>query len=530
MKNRCFEYKDYLVSVILGLLFAVFMITDIWTQFGGMQIGLGFVIFAVCFLCCFGLILLFLYLRNKQGFSSLFFEEVKQIKGSNYFKEYFIIFGIILILQIPVIVGFYPGIFGYDGPNEIMDLFMTGQVSSHHPLIHQGLLYVCFKAAYALFADYNIGLLMYVVLQTVVMALCYAYASVWIHSKGLKLWGRVLVIAFLALNPYLQLLGINTTKDTIWSGLFLVVFIMLYDLLNEWNLRKAILLGLYGVLFCAFRNQGYYILLFVFLGILIGYRFKKKKVLLTLLITIIAGWFVISPLTSILGFNKGDSREMFSIPMQQIARVYIENENGMATLDEADKELIERMIDKNNLLMYDEICADNVKSGFRTDVFKANLSKYIKLYFRLGIDNPRAYVKSFLKMVSGFWGFEQSDLYKTNLYNNSFTNYNACEIYQSSKCESIRNYYVALIDNIDKIPFLRIVFSQALPVYLIFIGLAVFIYDKNKNKFLVFMLALGQWGICLLSPVMLIRYAMPLIVCIPIMLYMILDKNKVKNG
>ena len=151
-----------------------------------------------------------------------------------YKKEGISVFCLLLVLWLPAFLAVYPGVFGNDGPVEILQFFADNhELTAHHPLAHILLLAVCFMSGQALTGDYNTGMVIYCVVQALAMAGCFTYVLLWMKRRGSAILIRVLVLAFFALNPIIQLLVFNTTKDTIFSGLFVVVFTKLIDLLEN---------------------------------------------------------------------------------------------------------------------------------------------------------------------------------------------------------------------------------------------------------------------------------------------------------
>ena len=62
--------------------------------------------------------------------------------------------------------------------------------------------------------------------------------------------------------------------------------------------------------------------------------------------------------------------------------------------------------------------------------------------------------------------------------------------------------------------------GAALPVWIMLLTLITGIAERRKEIMLPLLLMLGQWGIMLLSPVALLRYAFPLIITIPVLLFL----------
>lgn len=518
-------------ALLISLIFSVFSTSGLYFRTEGFTGKSAIVMYFVGVLLAFWLgISAFLYFRP------VFTDTLYKIRGKelSYKKEGLIVFGLLLVCWLPAFLAVYPGVFGNDGPVEILQFFADNhELTAHHPLAHILMLAVCFMAGHALTGDYNAGMVIYCVIQALAMAGCFTYVLLWMKRRGSAFLLRVLVLAFFALNPIIQLLVFNTTKDTIFSGLFVVVFIKLLDLLEDtektagcWKWCAGFLALTAGM--CLFRKQGYYLLAFVLLGVLVFYLGKKKKALLLLLVSVLLGWFLMGPLINILGIPQGDSKEMFSVPMQQMARVWKEYDAGNIQLNEEDVALLEELIPKENLQSYHEDNADYVKMGFDTEVFKENMGEYIQLYLKLGIENPMIYINAFGRMLSGYWDLDQYGYYRSQLYDNTYREnyYNIFDIQRDSLFPHYEQYLMQTVQYTQQMSVLRLIYSQALPVWILVAFFVVKAFEKNRAILGSSLLLVGQWGILILSPAMLVRYAFPLILCVPVMVVLLFEKKK----
>ena len=280
-----------------------------------------------------------------------------------------------------------------------------------------------------------------------------------------------------------------------------------------------------SILMCLFRNQGYYLLLFCFIILLLTCRKKKVNVCKVVLLSAIIGWFCMSPLISLLQIEKGDPREMLSLPMQQMAAVWKQDEMGETVLDPKDKQKLEELISVDGLEQFQEDSADPVKSAFSTAVLKEDLLGYARLYLKIGIDHTKSYIDTFFKLSSGYWDPYQYGNYRGLMYSNVFPEINICGIERTPILPSYYQYLEDMTNCISRLPVIRLIFSQALPVWLMFFLFAVALRERNSEIGNALILLLGQWGILLLSPAFLIRYTLPLIVCVPVLVMLVFSPN-----
>lgn len=430
-------------------------------------------------------------------------------------------FGLLLLCWLPAYLAFYPGVFGYDGPVQIYYL-VTDTLSAHHPVFHTWLLGGCFRLG-RLLGGYDIGLAIYAALQSIFVAFAAAYALHWLKRRNVPVllwWASAF---FFAANPVLPLLNMNTTKDVPFSALFVLVFLQLVDLLErgiDFDRKSAgriAAFALSGLALCLMRNQGYYLLFAVAVLALLALRRRRWKVSVLLLAVAAAGWFCMGPLMTLLGIPKGDAREMLSVPMQQLACVWQKDQTGSLTLAEEDRQAIEELIPVENLRQYTPWNADLVKSGFKTDVLKSDPVRYAGLYLRLGVRHPAAYLEAFCNLVSGFWDPGEPGRFRSLMVTNTFPGMAGEEflLQPDSRFPGYKVYLSLYVDNIGALPLLDLLFSNALPAWVMLALLLAAALRRRWRLTCAVLLCAGQFAICLLSPAVLVRYAMPLMLCLP---------------
>jgi len=152
---------------------------------------------------------------------------------------------------------------------------------------------------------------------------------------------------------------------------------------------------------CLFRNNVIYaIIVFCILCALI-LRKKAKHILLSLGCGILIYLLVNTCLIYATNANKGSMAEAFSVPMQQLARLY--NEKGETAFTPEETELLTTAISKDFLKNYNPFLADYIKNYTNFDVVKDRSEEYISLWFHKGISYPGVYIASFLDNTYQAW-------------------------------------------------------------------------------------------------------------------------------
>ena len=131
-------------------------------------------------------------------------------------KVFLFSFFVIFVCWLPVLLAYYPGLFAYDINNQ-MNQVISGQYTTHHPLLHTlyvGVFYLLGGAV----GDHNIGIALSVLIQMLAMAAIFAWLQRYMAVIGSKRIFRVISLAGFALLPMHPMLAISCTKDTLFCG------------------------------------------------------------------------------------------------------------------------------------------------------------------------------------------------------------------------------------------------------------------------------------------------------------------------
>ncbi len=455
-------------------------------------------------------------------------------------RRHILLFFILLIAYFPTFLALCPAVFNYDGPIEVYQfLGPDGKLSAHHPLAHSLFLTGCLRLGYLLTGSYNKGLMLYSCLQWLLSVSVFTYLFIWMERRRTPFWVQALSFLYLVLNPFFHILIFSTTKDTISGILFLLLFLKLLDLTERpalfSNVRECpkdwLLFMLSAVGMCVFRKPGYYILAFTWIACLILLPGIRRTLLRTLGIATILSWFLMGPLIDLVGIPKGDAREMLSLPIQQTAAVWYGHTHGQITLEPEEAADILELIPESSLNSYHSQISDPVKSGFRTEVLKADPGRYVKLYLKLGLKYPDIYFDAARNMLSGFWAMGDRCHFMYLLYTDSFPGLlqDVCFTYRKNFLPAYRAFLEGSIQFIDRTPALLDIFGPVMPVWLMFACMMLGVAGQRRELTASCFLLFGQWGIQLLSPAVLIRYAFPMMVCLPALLAL-LSEGMRENG
>lgn len=316
-------------------------------------------------------------------------------------RVFWILFVCLFVSWIPAFLAFYPGTFGADAPIQLAMFQNKMELTLHHPLVHTMALGILYSIGSFIFQSPAGGIAFYIlVFQILFTAYALARTSAYLYQKGVPFFLLFVMLEILAFNPIVQAAVCYTTKDIPFAAA-LLLFVsatceFLYPVrvpknkkMNGWRRRILPFIG-WGVLMCLLRNQGIYMVLAgtLFLAVVFWKEIRKKKiqraVAANVLIVILAV-FLGSSLPSMFSIPKGDSREMFSVPIQQIAAAIYKDETDHRILDDQTRSEALSYFDFESLAgtEFNPFSADYAKNFFKTDLLKENPGKFLSVYFRI---------------------------------------------------------------------------------------------------------------------------------------------------
>lgn len=449
-------------------------------------------------------------------------------------KSFIVTWGILFLSYIPTLLASFPGFFTYDAEAESYMVF-TEKYSTYQPLLHVLLLGWTLRIIYHFTQSYNAGIFVYTLVQMLVLSACFSYEISFLRNNGVKRWICNLGTMFLALFPTVSMFVCCSTKDTLFSGGVILFTTLLLELAkNEelfWSARhKKVLLSVSMLFILFLRNNGIYALVLFLLFFAFVYRKTWKKWLPTVTITFLV--FIVSSQALIFAFHakKGPLAEMFCVPMQQLARVYIQAED---TFTEEDAEILYSLIPQVILDDYNPKLADMVKRNFLEDNFKSSPGKYISLWFRTGIKHFDIYVNSFLENTYGYWYPDTiPDGYRGiwaagRQYEDSSYFAFGTELpgERTSFLPPLERFYEKISLEIyqQRVPVISMLFSIGFWHWVyIFAALFLLVTRHKKQAFALSLIGLLYLTV-LLGPIALVRYVLYLFFAVPLVMALLFD-------
>lgn len=466
-----------------------------------------------------------------------------QLKGA--LPAFLISWAFIFLCWIPVFLAYYPAVMAYDFHRQSQEA-MKGFIwfNSYQPLAHTWLIWVAFQIGKAV-GSLETGMACYSIFQMLVFSAACAYSCNVVYRLLRKKWPVMILAAFYAVFPYNSILSVGVTKDVIFSALFLVFVCLFIDRVFLADTKKQLVLDvlwvLEGALMMLFRNNAFYaVAVFMIFYFLMEKKNQRIRVAVLAVCLLVSGKAAQEGLLLGFGAGRGSQVEMFSVPIQQFARVgYYHGD----TLDDETYELINTYIPEEYWEKYNPPLSDTVKNWIGAVVFnetwKGHYGEMLSAWFKVGLKYPNEYIDAFLVLNSGYWFID--DVSYAEVFGSGLDGrMGALSTYSSTVSDSIPDgiehvskfpWLENILENIVSAncyynwPILSNLFKPAFYCWTLLLTAVLCFYNRSRKKLMTVLLPLIYLATMFLGPVVQVRYVLPIIVVVPVMIAVFLKKN-----
>ena len=465
-------------------------------------------------------------------FLKLLFNHIKDtsLKKPVYKKSdsryFLIVFAITLASYVITLLALYPGVFHYDSSYQLDAMVINGAYSEFHPLIHTLYLELFYNLGHVI-GSYTVSMAISNLIQCIAFAIVVSYLHLFLKRMEMNKYLRYFFIFLFAFMPYCKILAVSATKDTFFSMFVLLFFIMLayketdIDYFNRPFHKFLFVFSVVNV--CLWRNNGKYLILPA-IAVCIYEFIKHKQYALRFLVMTLIGFVMAVIIGKGMKYSLDAEdisiKEMLSVPVQQLGYTY-----NHYDITEADKDALLYCIP--NIDAYNAHLSDNLKDTIETHF---NFIYFTKIWMRHGLRHPIAYIKAELYLVEGYLNI--ADRSSSLIYGDFLPGYLQLDVVpgfgicRDSKIKALENYYYTMYsDNYYFYnPLLRLLCQPSFYMWIILFSLC-YIWEYRKN--LSYILPLLAYILTLfLGPCVLIRYALPYILVVPIIMMIVPLDNK----
>ena len=319
-------------------------------------------------------------------------------------RSFFVVAIFIFAMYIPYFLNEFPGIISTDSLAEILQAMGYRTLENHYPIAHIGLISIAMNIG-KLIGNYNIGIAIYSIFQMILTACVFSYTIYFMAKYKVNKAIRIITLLIYAFYPPFAIYAVTMWKDVPFA-LFMTIYVtfLIEMAINSeiiksknFNIKFVIIM----IMVFLFRNNGIYVLL-LSMPFVIGIhkKYRKKLIILYLIVFVTYAIFT-GPIFKIFNIKKSDIRETLSVPLQQFARVWIENKD---TLTEEEKELIKTFLPGNDIeQVYNPICSDPIKAKFSNSIWNEKKIEFVELCAKMWIKYPQASLEALLCNSYGYW-------------------------------------------------------------------------------------------------------------------------------
>lgn len=455
----------------------------------------------------------------------------QEINGKVKEIHYFLCVCVIHILfWIPVFLAYYPGLFAYDVASQIPQKIRG--YSTHHPLAHTLYLqFFYYIVGEKFFKSYTKGIAVATLFQMILFSAMLSYMHTFLKRINLSRNIRYFLIAITGVLPVFSLLAISATKDIFFSG----CVVLLITSLGYWYKTPQLfykkryvvyIVSIIGTIL--FRNNGVYPI--VALGIALTiYTIKNRdqyKLAVYTILGIVFGLIIMLSLQYGLHAAKGSINEALSLPYQQIACAYMEHQEE---IDKNDQEIVNAILPEVNYYRGD--LSDSIKTSAKGGEAPGAL---IKLYLKFMLKYPDSYLKAFSKLNAGYLCLTDTSfarIYGTENRQGIFLTdtKDGFDVHHRSFFPTLEQVYEQLYteNKYVNVIGLKLLCSPAFYFWIVIFMVTLAIIKKNIKLIPMITFIVVLLLTILAGPCALIRYALPYIVCIPVLFVCVMEEKNV---
>lgn len=526
-----YEIKSYAIKVIAAL-FSVFMIIGISFSSNGSLIFVTksfqqFLVSAVVFIGYYYLFrllitFLFCYISANKNTRVFRFEGLGRIRRFSEKHSFLMAAMIIAAGWFPYIIVFFPSSVQWDGLVQINAARGYTYKTTHHPWILSEFMGLLMRLGQVV--NDNAGVFLIGITFTIIEILCYGFACSRIkrYANDIIYWVSIIYFAVIPAFPAFSNIVIKDGVNAAFVAYFLTLYIDCCVKARQnklLSLKDFAFLGASAMLVCVTRRNGIYLVLpqLIFLVVWIA---KKSKWLWVFLLSagILIGQFTTDViLPAHLKIIKSSTGEMLSIPFQQTARYLL---YAPQDITEEERAAIGEVLAVDYIAeLYHPEISDYVKSTYAREDKK--LIGYFKAWYSMLKKHPDIYIEAALEGSYGyFYPFRYGNEGGKFFFNIQQEPVATGDLYLHYLMpREVRDVMKAYAESWLKIPIFSHIMNPAAYTWLLLIFATYMIYRKKSKGVLMYIAPVMNILVCVASPVNgLIRYTLPLMACMPLLL------------
>jgi hypothetical protein len=438
--------------------------------------------------------------------------------------KHFFLFSFVTILLFWLILAlpFFPGSVAYDGRNQLNQYFGLTELNLHHPYFATKIMGFVYSLG-AFLGGSTGGCVFYVLFQSTIGAVIFGRICRYILDKSRSLPIAICCVVFYSISPMWWSFAESIIKDTLYLyafSWFVLEYVKLF--LKDNNKFTIPQLIIAAILTCILRNGSCYIVLPALLVLIFISSYSKVVLCIVFAVITLSNYCLNTVLMNELGLKSDNQVEMFSIPLQQIARYVTEYEDE---LTDEEKQIIDRVVKYEGIPeRYNPENSDPIKNHYRSTT-EEEWSAFWKLWLSKLKEHPEVYIEATLNNTYGYfdpfyfyYGLTAYPIYNKDAISDYDIGINY-SIYSFS--DNTRKGMTNVVYAWNKVPLLSFIVNPAFYTWLTVILLGGLLRKKKWRYACVCVIPILNILICVASPVNgLVRYALPVMGIMPLLILM----------
>lgn len=454
---------------------------------------------------------------------------------------------IIFMCWIPYFVLRFPGHVDVDTYWELLEVYGLDALKDHHPFFDT-LIFGLFWEIGDTIGSNIWSVFIYAVVQSLFTSIAFAASIVYMIHHGVPDILKRISLGFVCFFPAIPMMAQSMSKDSLHAWIYVIFYLGFVELIrSEGRILKDIYFDVIGVivilLLMLTKKTGIYVVSISLAMSLLCIRNRMRLVVATM----IAVFFYIcvwcGGILQMLEVEPGPSREMMSVPSQQVSailRYYGEN------IAEEEYAILSGVYyDAKNLgSYYEPTRADSTKARWREDSDSAKKKNFFRWYFKQWAIRPKIMLLAIAANSYGVFsvdidsiGNESFIFLQDNMVSvgngdgleNNLAAWSSYDVPSSIVHEVISTSYrpiwaKEIVDSFGDVylgvaRILPVMFSKVL--YATWIPLVVLgysIYKKSIKHFMICVPVGGLTGMLIVGPIVLPRYMATSLFVIPLFL------------
>jgi len=321
---------------------------------------------------------------------------------------FLIAFFTIFIYWMPVFISEYPGILISDSTWQFAQAAGKAELSNHHPVAHTFIIYLAQRLSLLINGgepDVTQEIAVYSVIQMLIMASIFSGVIAYIHSRRIHPVYQAVLLIYFAVFPMNSLFSIYMTKDVIFSGMVLLLTIMLVEIARtngEWLKPRRNLFLYFAALALVtiMRSNGIVASAGTCLVAIFLVRQHRKAFMIFIVIVIM--YIGYGSMMTRMGVKQPNIAESLGQPINQIANI-VSNDRK---LNDHEISLIQKVMPVTDIkASYNQYYSDHIKFNrkFNSGEIVKNKGKYLKLWLALCAKYPQDCLNAMFHLNIGLW-------------------------------------------------------------------------------------------------------------------------------